>query len=884
VPNLPSVLTQHNDTGRSGANLLETVLTADNVNLNSFGKVFECAVDGQVYAQPLYVPRVDIQGHGTHNVLYVATMKNKLYAFDADVGTLLWEVHVEKKPPVPSFFFRADYQDISNDKQRLIGILATPVIDAKIDPNGNVATTGTLYLTLFTTNINVQTDVIDPTGAQFHQLLYAIDIRTGAKAAVPGGHNPVEIAGQVKGVGYLSKPHGPGDPTQIETNHAGIVFVGGEPPGSDFPVAIRGKNVKIADGVTIAGVDHVRFNPMQEMQRPGLLLHDGNLYACFGSHGDFRPYHGWVFIYAAATLTLQGLICASPNGGEAGVWQAGEGPVVARDGSVLVGTGNGDTSFAGSPQAGNFGESFLRIAKDPQGAFAVTGSFNPFVDRELNDPHGVADVSAKDDDDLGAAAPTLLPDGLAVGGGKDGIFYLVDPSRFPAQPTRDSSALLQSFNASYGVGSPSVAQPDGNPATHHIHGSPVVWESPEQGILVFVWGENDVVRAYRYDAALHEFPTQPRALAVPGNQDDPANRTTPDARGDHYASADIDARDGMPGGMLSISANAHQKGSGILWGSTPPFLNANRQVVDGELVAYDASRWDTSDPNNPPRIVRIWSSLQHPVRDSRSRILGAVHPGSELQLHQFAKFCPPTIAAGRVYLATFNQPGAVYAYGPLAQPDGGYNLGFGGRTGLTLNGSARVNQDASISLLQIEHKFQAASVFATQARATGVFHCAFQVFVDPNSDADGFTFTIQGQGPRALGGPGAGLGFAPNQFDLFNPGYAIRNSVAIKFALFNNNQRVSQTASYTRGAFPVGNEEGTGAVDLRAGHPLEIAVDFDGHDQLSWSLRDPTNGFVSNHKATIPIAAIVGANGWFGFTAGSGFKVATVTLRSWQLL
>jgi hypothetical protein len=249
----------------------------------------------------------------------------------------------------------------------------------------------------------------------------------------------------------------------------------------------------------------------------------------------------------------------------------------------------------------------------------------------------------------------------------------------------------------------------------------------------------------------------------------------------------------------------------------------------------------------------------------------------------FAKFCPPTIAAGRVYLATFNQPGAVYAYGQLAQPDGGYNLGVGGRTGLTLNGSARVNQDGSISLLQIEHQFQAASVFETQARATGAFHCQFQVFVDPNSNADGFTFTVQGQGARALGGQGAGLGFGPNQFDLLNPGYAIRNSVGIKFALFNNNQRVSQTALYTRGAFPVGNEEGTGNVDLRAGHPLDIAIDFDGHDQLSWSLRDPTNGFVSNHTATVPIAAIVGPAGWFGFTAGSGFKTATVTLRSWNL-
>ena len=81
------VLTQHNDNGRSGANLDETLLTPDNVNVNQFGKIFECPVNGQIYAQPLYVPNVRItDDHGavhTNNVVYVATMRNILYAFDA---------------------------------------------------------------------------------------------------------------------------------------------------------------------------------------------------------------------------------------------------------------------------------------------------------------------------------------------------------------------------------------------------------------------------------------------------------------------------------------------------------------------------------------------------------------------------------------------------------------------------------------------------------------------------------------------------------------------------------------------------------------------------------------------------------------------------------
>ena len=80
---LASVLTQHNDNARTGANLNETILNTSNVNVNQFGKLFSRIVDGQIYAQPLYVPGVNI-GQGVHNVVYVATMKNNVYAFDAD--------------------------------------------------------------------------------------------------------------------------------------------------------------------------------------------------------------------------------------------------------------------------------------------------------------------------------------------------------------------------------------------------------------------------------------------------------------------------------------------------------------------------------------------------------------------------------------------------------------------------------------------------------------------------------------------------------------------------------------------------------------------------------------------------------------------------------
>src|SRR4029077_525494 len=94
-----NVVTQHYDASRSGLNPNEVILTTSNVNSGQFGKLFSQSVDGQIFAQPLYVQNVTIPNKGTHNVVFVETENESVYAFDADSNaganaSPLWHVSV----------------------------------------------------------------------------------------------------------------------------------------------------------------------------------------------------------------------------------------------------------------------------------------------------------------------------------------------------------------------------------------------------------------------------------------------------------------------------------------------------------------------------------------------------------------------------------------------------------------------------------------------------------------------------------------------------------------------------------------------------------------------------------------------------------------------
>jgi hypothetical protein len=177
VTDLAGTFTWRNDNSRSGQNQKELVLAPATVASSTFGKLFSCRLDGYAYAQPLYVANLAIPGSGTRNVVFVATEKDSVFAFDADASPCvpLWHTPLipsgEEAVPAPN-------SDItSDDIAPFIGITGTPVIDVS---------SSTLYVVAET-----RAPTINPT---YYERLYALDLATGLAKIEPAGIQVLTLA------------------------------------------------------------------------------------------------------------------------------------------------------------------------------------------------------------------------------------------------------------------------------------------------------------------------------------------------------------------------------------------------------------------------------------------------------------------------------------------------------------------------------------------------------------------------------------------------------------------------------------------------------------------------------------------------------------------
>jgi len=341
-----NVLTWHDDIFRSGDNLNETILTPANVNPAQFGKIFSYPVDGMIYAQPLYVQNVTIPGQGTHNVVYVATENDSVYAFDGDSAKSnpnpLWHVNFTNPPnviPVPC----ADNFRNCNVFP-IIGITGTPVIN------------------LHNNSLYVVARTKESSGSQVSYFirLHVLDITTGAEKA----HSPVVICGKIAGQVCAFAPYGPKQST---------------------------------------------FDPQREMQRPALLLMPSPasaheiLYIAFGNH------RGWVLAYDSETHELLAAYCTGPDlqVGEKGsdsIWGAGGGTAGDAQGNMYATTADGpfDVNMGGA----DYGETLLKLSLTPlkssTGVVFHLGVADSFT------PANYACLQAQDLD-LSSGSPVILP-------------------------------------------------------------------------------------------------------------------------------------------------------------------------------------------------------------------------------------------------------------------------------------------------------------------------------------------------------------------------------------------------------------------------------------------------------------------------------------------
>ncbi len=602
------VVTRSYSIGRTGCNTQETVLNPTNVG--GLKKLFSLNVmnnpthpdDLRLEAQPLIVTGLTMSDGQTHDVAYICTMDNNVWAFDADTGAAIWPAPVSLGPsihPKPTGNKRGNLQPTEIDMWGVNnhwGVLSTPVIDRDSQ-------------TLFVVNWTSP----DTSVKNSSFVLHALNLADGKEKA--NSPRPIEASAQIGNAKFL--PNG-------QKQRSALLML-------PLPNAhMQPAGTAALSGAMGMDAPPPPINPAAEV----LVM------ACGMQNENSDGEHGWLIAFDPVTLKTTAAFCTTPTTGGGGIWQAGQGPAADKGGNVYVMTANG--GFNGTT---DFAESFLMLNYQPpttnaagaMGKWVLKTWFTPFRDNDRSNREAGTGYNFQDQD-LGSAGP-VVPAGttLVMGGGKDGVLYVLGKGYFGDTTDDQITAHTQfaqlkmppiffTYFHGFGVDATQTNVLDSNflGQTHHLHHSPAYWDSPDQGALLYCWGENGNLRAW--------------SVSAEGVVSFLAN-------GLEVASQGCPGMGGMPGGMLAVTANSTAKHTGIVWATAPINGNGNQNVVEGILRAYDASQFLPANEQNPnATIPLLWDS---------KRI-----PGNTFD---YDKFCPPVVANGKVYCATYD--GRVDVYG-----------------------------------------------------------------------------------------------------------------------------------------------------------------------------------------------------------------------------
>ncbi len=928
-----NVLTAHNDIARTGQNLNETVLTPANVNPTQFGKLFSQTTYGGILAQPLYVSQLTIPGSTTpHNVVYVATVEDRVYAFDADTngGTganALWQTNLlTNTAPAGTYTVGS-------------GVLGTPVIDL---------TSQAIYLV--SSELKGGVPIF-----RFH----ALDITTGAEKF--GG--PLQVQASIPGTGSGSSG---GMLTFNPTYHQqrpGLLFLNG--------VVYAAFGSTSDEGPWHGWIFSYALNPTaQTLQQVNVFCTSAN-----ASGGGI-----WM---GAAGLAAEVKTTAKPYGRMF---------VATGNGSDEI----APPTVSGVPFSNPlnaYGMSLLDLDLTG-GVMTVEDEFTPFNEAALDGQDG--DLGSGGPLLLPTqtlASGKRLNPLLAIG--KVGMFYILDRdnntdgSNNPS--TEYSAAGLGGFNAA----GDEVVQEVQTPLSNGFSWGAGVWGTEAYwNNTIYSGGTNELdanindvgpgnnLTAYSFvngvlsstptsrSAEKYYYPGPTPAVSANGTTNGivwalmtylqtsqgPETLLAYDATNlgnTLYTSSTNLARDnpgvalkyvvptiangkvyvgsgnqlsiyGLLAGTPTAPAPIITPGSGTY--SSPPAVTIT-EAIAGATIYY------TTDGTTPTGNSAVYSSSSPPVVPVNGTITAiASSPGYLLSPSASATYLSTTIPetpvfslAGGSYSGTQTltitdvTPGAVIYYtldggaptsasavytqplsisasetvqavaiapGPYAssgesatytiQPVG--TISF--PNGFTLaDGPMRFNGSTDLDDFRLQLTNGGSNEAGSAFYATPVNIQQFTTnftFQLSNPSADGITFTIQNIGPTALGAIGGSLGYA-----------GIPKSVAIKFDLFNNQgEGVDSTGLYTNGAVPTVpsiNLAGTG-INLHSGDFVNATLTYNG-TTLTMTLTDAITLATWSQSFTINIPATVGANiAYVGFTGGSGGETSSQKILSWTYL